>query len=202
MPAHPQPRVQQKAHALATTSTPKHPAFPHAMVLTVYSALSPATNSSCHRHRRISDFAGPGRTRKTSADLTPATGARTTRLHRPRTASFVCKPFDRSRETRPAITCSHDAAASTASRPNVRDDGQRPSSEQDDGINKGVSTKRRSGIFLERGLDTRIEKMPDEQISRSNRFNKPHSRRCKPPLSPVSGGIRFGQLGSASVSSL
>src|SRR5437870_6083273 len=30
-----------------------HPAFPHAMVLTAYFVLSPATNSSCHRHRRI-----------------------------------------------------------------------------------------------------------------------------------------------------
>jgi hypothetical protein len=34
---------------------------------------------------------------------------------------------DRSRETRPAIPCAPNAAASTASRPNVRDDGQRPS---------------------------------------------------------------------------
>jgi hypothetical protein len=32
--------------------------------LTAYSALSPATNSFCHRHRRISGFAKPGRARK------------------------------------------------------------------------------------------------------------------------------------------
>ncbi|MEH2563021.1 hypothetical protein V1289_002648 [Bradyrhizobium sp. AZCC 2289] len=49
---------------------------------TAYAALFPATNSSCHRHRRIEGFANPvGRT-KTSADLTPATGARTTRFCR------------------------------------------------------------------------------------------------------------------------
>src|SRR5260370_9021580 len=30
------------------------------MVLTAYAALSPATNSSCHRHRRISGFVRPG----------------------------------------------------------------------------------------------------------------------------------------------
>jgi len=30
------------------------------MVLTAYSALSSATNSSCHRHRRISDTSAPG----------------------------------------------------------------------------------------------------------------------------------------------
>jgi hypothetical protein len=42
-----------KKHAsVVTTSTPKHPAFPHAMVLTVYFALSPVIGLSCHRHRR------------------------------------------------------------------------------------------------------------------------------------------------------
>jgi len=30
------------------------------MVLTAYSALSSATNSSCHRHRRISGTSAPG----------------------------------------------------------------------------------------------------------------------------------------------
>jgi hypothetical protein len=70
----------------------------------------------------------PGRARKTSANLTPATGARTTRFCRTRwhrssgvTTIAHGKPALRSIFT-------HDAAASTASRPNVRDDGQRPSS--------------------------------------------------------------------------
>src|SRR5215218_8526204 len=53
-------------------SSPKvhrnHPAFPHAMVLTAYFVLSPATNSSCHRHRRIKVLSKPGR-----ADLPPPT---------------------------------------------------------------------------------------------------------------------------------
>jgi hypothetical protein len=49
---------------------------------TAYATLSPATNSSCHRHRRIKVFRTPGWARKTSADLTPATGARTTRFCR------------------------------------------------------------------------------------------------------------------------
>src|SRR6266851_4121626 len=49
---------------------------------TAYSALSPATNSSCHRRLRIDDPAHPGWARKTSADLTSATDARTTRLRR------------------------------------------------------------------------------------------------------------------------
>jgi hypothetical protein len=33
-------------------STGNHPAFPHAMVLTVSSVLSPVIGLSCHRHRR------------------------------------------------------------------------------------------------------------------------------------------------------
>ena len=49
---------------------------------TAYSALSPATNSCCHRRLRIDDFAHPGRARKISAGLTSATDARTTRLRR------------------------------------------------------------------------------------------------------------------------
>jgi hypothetical protein len=49
---------------------------------TAYNALSLATNSSCHHRLRIDGLAEPGRARKTSADLTSATDARTTRLHR------------------------------------------------------------------------------------------------------------------------
>jgi hypothetical protein len=49
---------------------------------TAYSALSPATNSFCHRHRRIKVLRDLVGLAKTSADLAPATGARTTRLRR------------------------------------------------------------------------------------------------------------------------
>ena len=49
---------------------------------TAYAALSPETNSSCLRHRRIDGVCAPGRARNASADLTPATGARTTRFCR------------------------------------------------------------------------------------------------------------------------
>jgi hypothetical protein len=41
-------------------------------------------------------------------------------------APFVRTPFDRSRENRPANTSAPDAAASTASLPNVRDDRDTP----------------------------------------------------------------------------
>jgi hypothetical protein len=58
---HPQPRAQSVVEhtSVVTTSPPEHPAFPHAMVLTAYFALFSATNSFCHRHRRIEVLSGP-----------------------------------------------------------------------------------------------------------------------------------------------
>ena len=53
------------------------------MVLTAYTALSSATNSSCHRRWRISGKVCTRLGRLASANLTPATGARTTRFCRP-----------------------------------------------------------------------------------------------------------------------
>src|SRR3981189_3597210 len=69
-PLHPQPRAQSVVThtSVVTTGPPEHPAFPHAMVLTAYLVLSPATNSSCHRHWRINGMPKPGR-----ADMPPPT---------------------------------------------------------------------------------------------------------------------------------
>src|ERR1019366_7196600 len=39
--------------SVVTTGPPVHPAFPHAMVLTVSFVLSPVTGLFCHRRRRI-----------------------------------------------------------------------------------------------------------------------------------------------------
>jgi hypothetical protein len=94
---------------------------------TAYAVLSPATNSSCHRRQRISGRSKPGRVRKASASLTPATGARTTRFCRTHQRRSSCAPYSLT-ETALRTLFALDAAASTASRPNVRDDGQRPSS--------------------------------------------------------------------------
>jgi hypothetical protein len=80
---------------------------------TAYAALSPATNSSCHRHRRINGFAAPGWARKTSADLTPATGARTTRFCRTLQRRFVCRACCPLTDLKPALragTCSEPRA--------------------------------------------------------------------------------------------
>jgi hypothetical protein len=57
------------------------PAFPAQWVDGLY-VLSPATNSSCHRHQRIDDWQKPGRASQISAGLTSATDARTTRFRR------------------------------------------------------------------------------------------------------------------------
>ncbi len=71
---------------------------------TAYSVLFPATNSSCHRRQRINGMPGTRSGRHASANLTPATGARTTRLHRTPQHRSSARP-DRSRaKAHPAIT--------------------------------------------------------------------------------------------------
>ena len=40
------------AHECSHRRPPEHPAFPHAMVLTVSFGLSPVIGLSCHRHRQ------------------------------------------------------------------------------------------------------------------------------------------------------
>ena len=116
---------------------------------TAYAAISPEPNSSGLRRRRIGGSHRPVGRSQTFAGLTPATGARTTRFcrpqlprairsnrpaccrkkFRPRRLSAVrltCRPVAHG-HNRPATTRAPDTAASTATRPNVRDDGQRPS---------------------------------------------------------------------------
>jgi hypothetical protein len=78
------PCARKSAHGSHHRSTGNTRHSRTRLVLTAYIALSPATNSSCHRRRRIEGIAKPGWARKTSAGLTPATGARTTRFCRPR----------------------------------------------------------------------------------------------------------------------
>ncbi len=57
--------------------------------LTAYAVLSSPTNSSCHRHRRIEGLVAPGWVDIASADLTPATGAGTTRFCRTQPPVFA-----------------------------------------------------------------------------------------------------------------
>src|ERR1700736_4816595 len=62
------------------------------MVLTAYIVLSPATNSSCHRRLWIKVLPNPVGLVKTSTNLTPATGVRTTRFCRPLERRSSCPP--------------------------------------------------------------------------------------------------------------
>jgi hypothetical protein len=80
------PCAEGSKHTVVTAGNPETPGIPCAVVLTAYTALSRATNSSCHPRRRIKGMREPGWARTTSAGLTPATGARTTRLCRTRPA--------------------------------------------------------------------------------------------------------------------
>src|SRR5207244_9691250 len=74
-PLHPLPRVRSvESTRVFTTGPPEHPAFPHAMVLTVSFVLSSVTGLVCHRRQRIKALSAPGRADKTSANLTPASG--------------------------------------------------------------------------------------------------------------------------------
>src|SRR6266700_1694386 len=63
---------------------------------TAYAVLSPATNSSCHRHPRINGERSTRLGDFAFANLTPATGARTTRFCRTRIAPFVLRAGARS----------------------------------------------------------------------------------------------------------
>ena len=98
------------------------------MVLTAYSALSPATNSSCHRHRRIWLIkARSGRLHLRQLDTSNGCQDHTALP----SAAIVVRllAVDRSRVFRQPALRSHrapNAAASTASHPNVRDDRDTP----------------------------------------------------------------------------
>ena len=139
---HPRSRVHKctKKRTRAYRFSGGNPTFP-ARWFTAYFALSSVIWLSCHRHQRID-----------SANLTP-----TLRRQDHTTSPYAANsPVSR-------------AATSTASRPYVRDDGQRPSSGRDGGSCKSDLGLRRNGIFFRRGLDTGPGKKPDGQITRSSR---------------------------------
>ena len=100
---------------------------------TAYAAISPETNSFLPPSSADRCFAKPGRANQNSADLTPATGARTTRFccTLQRRSSACCH---RSRENPPCDSTSCPTLPRPPHpRPNVHDDGQRPLAGQDGG---------------------------------------------------------------------
>ena len=85
---HPRSRVrfaQAKMHTSIQVQR-RASGLPCAMVLRRTSCSSRCANSFSHRYQRIDGWRWPGWARASSADVTPATGARTTRLGRTRHA--------------------------------------------------------------------------------------------------------------------
>src|ERR1700682_2774563 len=132
---------------------------------TAYAALSPATNSSCHRHRRIKGFVAPGWADENLRRLDTSNGCQdhtvlpyaAARLRQEASPGFgAVVSMKVIAHGKPALRFRFmpGAAASTASHPNVRDDGQRPSSR--DGMGRASRSDLPDGlseIFLQRGLD-------------------------------------------------
>src|ERR1700704_5596025 len=137
------------------------------MVLTAYFVLSPATNSSCHRHWRIKVCLSPvGPTRLRTFNTSngcqdpPAlpSAAIVVRLRAVNRSRVFRQPALRSRHT-------PDAAASTASHPASVTIAIRPSGGRDGERSRTDLGQTGTEIFLQRGLDT-------GQITRPGRFNK------------------------------
>jgi hypothetical protein len=143
------------------------------MVLTAYFVLSPATNSSCHRHQRIKVCLSPvGPTRLRQLDTSNGCQDHTAL---PSAAIVVrLRAVDRSRAFRqPALPSRHtpDAAASTASHPASVTIAIRPSGGRDGEGSRTDLGQAGTEIFLEMGLDSRMTDLPVGQI-RLIRLNK------------------------------
>src|SRR6266852_46729 len=117
-----------KHTSVVTTGPPDSPGIPARNGFTAYFVLSPATNSSCHRRPRIRVLSARSG-RLASANLTPATGARTTRLRSPlKRRSSACHSSAHGPHDPPCHPLtSPDALASTASRPALVTTRDRPS---------------------------------------------------------------------------
>jgi hypothetical protein len=115
--------------SVVTTVTPELTRHSPRNGFTAYAVLSPATSSCCHRHPRIKGSSNPVELDFASANLAPATGARTTRFYR--TQKSADHPARRTSLTRfisPCdCRCAPDAFTSTASRPALVTTRDRPS---------------------------------------------------------------------------
>jgi hypothetical protein len=130
------------------------PGLPCAMVLTAYCALSPATNSSCHRHRRI----GHVESRSGSQHLRRLDTSNGCQDHTVLpSAAIAVRPraLTAHGSYQPALpSCrAPGAAASTAFRPAFVTIAKRPSWGTERRGCRSVSTRQNTGIFLRRRLD-------------------------------------------------
>src|SRR6266849_4856296 len=152
-----------EAHELKSPQVHRsRPGIPRAMVLTAYSVLSPASNSSCHRRWRIKGSSNPVELDFASASLTPATGARTTRLHRPLKRRSSCTPLI-AHEVHLALRLPLRAWRPCVHRipPRVRDDRDPPLLSERDGEGfKSDLGQAGTEILLQMGLDRQITSPP------------------------------------------
>ena len=95
---------------------------------TAYAVLSPATNSSCHRRRRINGSSKPGRASQNLRQLDTSNGCQdhTVLPYAYRRSSARCRSLTSRLRLAPRSHRAPGAAASTASQPNVRDDHDTP----------------------------------------------------------------------------
>jgi hypothetical protein len=102
--------------------------------LTAYATLSSATNSSCHRRRRIEVAARPGRVRGRYRRLGTSNGCRDHMVLPYAQTPFVLRACDRSRgSTRPAITLACRRSRVHRILSHVRDDARPPLLPEQDG---------------------------------------------------------------------
>ncbi len=122
----------------------------------------------CHRRPRIKVLSAR-LDRLASANLTPATGARTTRFCRTQKAPIILHAADRSRgSSRPAIAnCAPDALTSTASRPAFVTIAIRPSVGQDGFHMQLIWVRREAKYFCKRGLTRFLEIRSDLPVGQS-----------------------------------
>ena len=126
-------RVWMRARAYRLSGGIRHPLRDG---LTAYAVLSPATNSSCHRRRRILRLPNPVGSGLATADLAPATGVRTTRFCRTLKHRSSCAPANRSRgSTRPATAFARRRSRVHHIPSRVRDDRDTPLLSEQDGAN-------------------------------------------------------------------
>jgi hypothetical protein len=123
---HPRSRVQEmvvEAHTSIQVQS-EHSGIPCAVVLRLM-ARSPRRRIP---HRRIDGFANPVGLAKTSTDLTPATGARTTRFCRPlQHRSSAAPPIaHRPKPALQSVSAQRALPRPPHSLPNVRDDRDTP----------------------------------------------------------------------------
>src|SRR5712672_3476045 len=155
------------------------------MVLTVSFELSPVTGLFCHRRSADMFLSKPGRADLNSANLTPASGRQDHTTSPYAATSLVRSLGDRSQAFRQPALQSHraqNAAASTASHPASVTIAIRPSVGWDAKSSRSVSGCAETGIFLQRGLDTPVNKGPDGQITDSP-FRRPALRFSLTPSS-------------------